>query len=97
MRRVGQTRRRDANEKAIVDALEAAGCEVTRISGKGAPDLIVRYRGHLFGFEVKGEKGKRTKAQEASGWEIIRSAEDAFTILAKWFVSLEVGGGRTGA
>lgn len=77
MRRVGQARKRDANEKPVRAALEAVGADVTPISGKGAPDLLVRFRGRLFAFEVKGEKGKRTEAQEESDWPIIRSADDA--------------------
>ena len=77
MRRVGQTRRRDANEKAIVEALEAVGAHVTRISGKGAPDLLVRYRGRLQAFEVKSTQGKRTAAQQETGWPIVRSVDEA--------------------
>lgn len=79
--RVGQARKRDANEKAIVKALEAAGCHVTRVSGKGAPDLLVRYHGQLWGFEVKSATGKRTGAQEHTQWPILRSIDDAFAAL----------------
>lgn len=79
MRRVGQARRRDAVEKPIRAALEALGYEVTLISGKGAPDMLVRKAGILVaGFECKSDKGKRTPAQEVSGWPIVRSVEDAF-------------------
>ena len=77
MRRVGQTRKRDANEKPIRDALAAVGAHVTVISGEGAPDLLVRFRGRLYGLEVKGKSGKRTKAQEESQWPIVRNIEDA--------------------
>jgi Holliday junction resolvase len=76
-RRVGQVRRRDAVEQPIVEALEAVGAHVTRISGKGAPDLLVRLRGHVFAAEVKSGKGKQTAAQQASQWPIWRSVEDA--------------------
>jgi Holliday junction resolvase len=75
--RVGQARKRDANEKAIVDALEAIGAHVTRISGKGAPDLLVRYQGHLYAWEVKSGTGKRTEAQQVSGWTVIRTTFEA--------------------
>lgn len=75
--RVGQARKRDQNEKPIVDALRAVGAHVTMISGEGAPDLLVRYRGQLFAFEVKGEKGKRTAAQRESQWRVIRNAGEA--------------------
>jgi Holliday junction resolvase len=76
MRRVGQARRRDANEPAIVRALEAIGAHVTRISGEGAPDILVRYKGILVAFEVKSAKGKRTEAQTETAWPIVRSVED---------------------
>ena len=77
MRRVGQTRRRDRNEAEIVEALRAVGADVTRISGKGAPDLLVRYRGTVAGFEVKTGSGKRTDAQESSRWPIVRTVDEA--------------------
>lgn len=76
MRRVGQTRKRDANEKPIVDALRAVGAHVTRISGEGAPDLLVSFQGDLWAFEVKSAKGKRTEAQTETQWPVIRSVED---------------------
>jgi Holliday junction resolvase len=75
--RVGQSRRRDANEPAIVAALEAVGAQVTRISGKGAPDLLVRRAGRLWAFEVKGKTGIRTAAQVATEWPVVRSVDDA--------------------
>lgn len=68
--------RRDANEQAIVDALVAVGAHVTRLSGKGAPDILVKFRG-LYAFEIKTKKGKRTDAQEDSQWPIVRSVEEA--------------------
>lgn len=75
--RVGQARKRDANEKAIRKALEALGADVTPVSGKGAPDILVRWQGHLWGFEVKSEKGKRTDAQSETQWPILRSVDEA--------------------
>lgn len=75
--RVGQARKRDANEPAIVDALRAVGAHVTAISGKGAPDLLVRFRGQLWGFEVKSGKGTRTEAQENTQWPIVRTPDEA--------------------
>ena len=77
MRRVGQVRKRDSNEAPIREALEAVGADVTPISGKGAPDLLVKFRGRIFALEVKGKSGKRTKAQEESQWPIVRNVEDA--------------------
>lgn len=77
MRRVGQTRRRDLNEKAIVDALRAIGADVTRVSGPGAPDVIARYRGQLYAFEIKSQKGTQTEAQRETQWPVIRSVSEA--------------------
>lgn len=79
--RVGQSRKRDANEKPIVAALRALGAFVTPISGDGAPDLLVRFRGRLYGFEVKAAKGQQTEAQEQTNWPIVRSVEDALTAI----------------
>lgn len=75
--RVGQSRRRDANEKPITKALRALGADVTPVSGEGAPDILVRWHGRLFGFEVKSEKGRQTAAQVNTNWTIIRSVDDA--------------------
>ncbi len=75
--RVGQIRKRDANEKPITKALEAVGAHVTKISGKGAPDLLVRHRGQLWAFEVKGPKGHQTEAQTETDWPIVRSVDEA--------------------
>jgi Holliday junction resolvase len=79
--RVGQARKRDANEKAIVDALFDVGAEVTKISGEGAPDLLVKFRGRLYAWEVKTAKGKRTKSQEDTQWPVIRSVDEALAEL----------------
>ena len=76
VRRVGQTRRRDSAERAIVDALRAVGAEVLLISGKGAPDLLIRFRGNVVGLEVKTGKGQRTEAQSVTQWPVVRSVED---------------------
>ena len=89
--RVGQARRRDVNEQGIVEALEAAGCDVLRLSGKGAPDLLVRRCGQLWAFEVKSEKGTRTEAQEQTQWTIVRTPREA---LAQ--VGITISGGLQG-
>ncbi len=82
--RVGQARKRDANEKAIVDALEAVGARVTRISGEGAPDLLVRFRSQLWAFEVKSGKGYQTQAQLLTDWPIVRSPYEALQRMGLW-------------
>lgn len=79
--RVGQTRRRDATERAIVDALRHAGAFVVLVSQKGAPDLFVRYRGAWRGLEVKSGKGRVSAAQAAAGYPVVRSVEEALAWL----------------
>ncbi len=56
-----RAKRRDANEAAIVEALEAAGAYVQRLddSGGGVPDLLVGYRGVTKLLEVKLPLGPR--------------------------------------
>lgn len=51
---------RDANEKAIVDALEAAGATVIRLepSEPGLPDLLIGFRGETYLQEVKNPAGR---------------------------------------
>ena len=51
--------KRDANEEAIADALLAVGASVTRISAKGAPDLLVGFRGETTLMEVKRAPGPK--------------------------------------
>lgn len=82
VRRVGQTRKRDGNEAAIVDALRQVGARVIRISEPGAPDLLVLFHGDLVLMEAKTAKGTLTKAQarrSAEGWPVylVRSPTDA--------------------
>ena len=77
MRRVGQARKRDANEGAIVDALEAHGARCWRISGKGCPDLLVAFRGRFMALEVKSAKGRLTEAQADIPWPVVRSVDEA--------------------
>lgn len=59
---------RDANEAAIVAALEAAGASVSPIDGEdGEPDLLVGYNGVTELLEVKQRRGAgRTTAGGAS-------------------------------
>lgn len=54
-----RAKRRDANEPAIVAALEAAGAYVQRLDeGGGVPDLLVGFRGRTFLVEVKNPDAK---------------------------------------
>ena len=61
--RVGQARKRDANEPHIVEALESIGIVVRKISGEGVPDLLCWSRGRCLAVEVKMPGGTLTPAQ----------------------------------
>lgn len=80
--RTGQARKRDQNEAGIVTALRQCGALVIRLSERGAPDLLVLWRGDLFVLEVKSRLGGTTVAQDdtfAAGWPVylVRSVEQA--------------------
>jgi hypothetical protein len=87
---------RDKNEPAIIKALVAVGCTVTRLHEPGVPDLLVGYHGETFLLEVKGSLGKKggsssvslTPTQEKwwSAWAgarpvIVRSVEEALAAI----------------
>lgn len=63
--RVGQSRRRDANERAIVRALRQIGVTIIWLSAPGVPDLLAwtAREGYRL-IEVKRPKGKLTTAQQ---------------------------------
>lgn len=64
--------RRDIAEPAIVAALERVGADVTRLSIKDEPDLLVGYHGILRLLEVKTGKRKPTLKQAARMAELKR-------------------------
>ena len=68
---------RDGNEAELVRDLRKLGAIVDYVSGKGLPDLLVRYRGSVYAWEIKIKKGKRTHAQDQSRWPIVRSIDEA--------------------
>lgn len=84
MSRVGQNRRRDAIEPAIVAALEAAGVNVFRISGVGIADLLCYYRGQWLPMEVKSKGGTLTTAQLIARlhapYPIVQSEDEALAL-----------------
>jgi hypothetical protein len=55
--------RRDANERSIIETLEARGFAVAQVSGAGVPDLIVGKGDRLWLVEVKQPKGTFKPAQ----------------------------------
>ena len=52
-------RKRDVNERAIIDALEQAGASVQQLDGAGVPDLLVSWSNVLHLIEVKLPLGPR--------------------------------------
>jgi Holliday junction resolvase len=60
--------RRDANHKAIADALRAAGCTVVDLAavGTAVPDLLVGVRGRNLLLEVKNP-ARRTRGDNSAG------------------------------
>lgn len=84
--RVGQSRKRDANEAEIVRALEQIGIRCRRLSEKGMPDLLCYSpREGVLLLEVKSATGKLTAAQVShrqDGWPvcIVRSVADALAL-----------------
>jgi len=87
----GATRstRRDANEPIIIEALEAAGCVVLKLSGLGLPDLAIFKGDRLLALaEVKMRHGRLTQAQIRwrAQWHgpapvELRSVEDALALV----------------
>ncbi len=57
--------RRDANERAIIQAVRQVGGDVWQLSGTGVGDILVRYRGVLFCGEIKTDKGRLRSTQGA--------------------------------
>ena len=65
-------RKRDDNERDIVNALRARGATVSHLDDSGVPDLLVGYRGNTFLLEVKLPSNKdgtahKRKAQGGEG------------------------------
>lgn len=86
--RVGQSRKRDSNEAAIVDALRAVGATVERLSGKDIPDLLVGFGGvnHLLEVKVPGNDQTPGQVEWGLTWRggpvwVVRSADDVLAIL----------------
>lgn len=80
--------RRDGNEQAIRETLEAAGATWQPLSIKGGPDALVGYQGRSYLVEVKQAKGK-LRAEQASWhsrWKgspvhVLRTPEEGIAVL----------------
>lgn len=79
--------RRDANEAAIVQALEAVGASVLPLSVVGGGDLLVGFQGRNYLLEIKTSTGELTIAQTAfkASWRgdyaIVRTPDEALQAL----------------
>jgi hypothetical protein len=80
--------KRDANERAIITALESVGATVVQVSETGFPDLVVGYSGATWLMEVKapgkgltaGQKDFH-KAWRGSRIHVVESVEQAFRVI----------------
>jgi hypothetical protein len=80
---------RDANEPAIVAAIEAVGGSIQKLAERGVPDLLVGYQGNNHLFEVKNLKAKGKLTPDQDAWiegyngrvHIVWTEEDALRIL----------------
>jgi len=79
------SKRTDANQREIVEALRAVGASVADLSrfGHGFPDLCVGFRGVNYLLEIKSEHGKLTEPEMDwfHGWEgqavVVRNVTEA--------------------
>jgi len=83
-------RMRDKNERAIIDALKAAGASVTQLDGAGVPDLLVGYDGHMVLLEVKLPLGARggTRGQGGGSTRVGQGGNGVLSeAQVKWWAS----------
>jgi hypothetical protein len=94
--RVGQARRRDANEPEIFDGLTDVGINVWRVSVPGFPDLITESRGIWLPIEVKVLGGHLTPLQEATRqrvpFPVVETLDEALALFnrVRWATSSTV-------
>lgn len=89
-RRGGAGKRRDTNEPGLIAGWRAIGAKVWQVSGTGLPDVLVRFRGRLYAFEIKTAKGTETENQ--GDFPIIRTMEQGLQAIGA--VSSPPGEGR---
>jgi Holliday junction resolvase len=86
---VRRASRVDENHGEIVKALRKVGCSVLSLAaiGRGAPDLLLGYKGRNVLLEVKRPKGKLNDQQQAfkAAWRgdlcVVRSVDEALLVL----------------
>ena len=66
----------DANQTAVVSALEAAGASVQSLApiGKGCPDILVARGGQMYLLEIKNPKGRDEVNEAQQKWHIAWNA-----------------------
>lgn len=77
-------RKRDANERQIIEALRAHGYYVQQLDGTGVPDLLVLAGSKLYLLEVKDPSTKDGKAHRRSGAPGMSELTDA---QARWWTA----------
>lgn len=85
-------KRRDANEREIVDALRQAGAYVFRLHGP--LDLLVGFKRRTYLIEAKTAKGRLKKSQQmflmmwpGGATAVVRTAEEALAAIGAIEVS----------
>ena len=82
-------KRVDANQAEIVQALRGIGATVQHLHmvGKGCPDIMCGYRGHVWLYEIKTKSGKLTDDEKRwhDEWRgrvfVIRNAQQAIDMM----------------
>ena len=64
-------RKRDANERGIIERLKARGCNVQQLDGSGVPDLLVQFDGELYLLEVKERGSKAGPAHRRNDGDLL--------------------------
>lgn len=88
--RPSRANKRDANERDIINALEAIGCVVVQLDKP--VDLLVGYQARNYLIEVKGARGKLTPEQKyfMRTWKgqvrVVRDAEEALDFILEAYV-----------
>ena len=80
-RRGGAGKRRDGNEKAVIEALEAVGATIWQINGRMLPDILVLHKGTWTPLGIKTEKGSLQPGEEHARWPLVRSEEEALSAI----------------
>jgi hypothetical protein len=75
----------DANQAAIIDALQRAGVSVLKLSplGGGCPDLLCSFRGRVTLLEIKvpGKKLRTSQTKWLASWDPFANVSVAETVV----------------